>query len=352
MTSEPGLTENSLLARSAKYDPAEWTDTYLRMVQFEPIYRGLTRFACSQLETVLGRYGTGAACAVLRALPLQQAQMPAEVEANLAARDWRAVMEYDRTEEEIFDWQEIGADLAHAYAYVRNGEAPGRNPDEARQQLDALLRRLRALSASFSPGLRQEVGPPLADVAELHDAGEARWAMDNGKPVDPAHLAALAVVKPKTLANLIASRQLATDADGKVPAAVALEYCKRRKEFVPSWWQTWQDPAFDATAAPAASPVLDEQVFVPVDADGLPFLPDLARPSRDGTPQYAIGEKANPEYVVDYWEALSRLARMPVPRWRRPNAQRNWGLVSAQDSWRRYSKADLERMVLAARGGS
>ena len=177
--------------------------------------------------------------------------------------------------------------------------------------------------------------------------------MDHGRPVAPDDLAALAGVKPKTLANLVAGKQLPTDADGRVPAAEALRYVERRKNFVRS---TWHEPPDDVPPAGGADKErpLPEQVFVPVDGDGNPFLPSLARRGRDGRPRYAVGAKAEPEYVDDYWEALDRLGRMPTPRWRRPNAsgRGGWGLVSAQEGWRRFPRADLQRMVDAARDGT
>ena len=62
---------------------------------------------------------------------------------------------------------------------------------------------------------------------------------------------------------------------------------------------------------------------------------------------------ANPEYVEDYWEALARLARMPTPSWYRtnPDGQGGWGLITAQEGWRRFACADLERMVSVTQAG-
>jgi hypothetical protein len=155
-------------------------------------------------------------------------------------------------------------------------------------------------------------------------------------------------VKPKTIDNLIAARQIPTNAQGRVSAADALRYLERRKSFVRSTWQDPQPGKGLIEPAPA-QPDLPEQMFVPVDNEGNAFLPSLARRSRDGSLHYAIGEKADPEYIEDYWQALDRLARMLTPRWRRPNAsgQGGWGLVSAQEGWRRYSRATLERMIEA-----
>jgi hypothetical protein len=165
--------------------------------------------------------------------------------------------------------------------------------------------------------------------------------------VAPGDLAALAEVKPKTIANLLAARELAADADGRIPAAEALRYLERREGFVRS---TWQHPALPASSpTDPEAPLPAEQVFVPVDSDGTAFLPSVARRGRDGIPRYAIGAKNDPDYVEDYWEALDQLARMPTPRWRRPpvSGKGGWSLVSGQDGWRRFARADLERMVAA-----
>ena len=92
--------------------------------------------------------------------------------------------------------------------------------------------------------------------------------------------------------------------------------------------------------------MLAEQIFVPIDDDGGPFLPSMARRGRDGQSRYIIGDKSAPRYVEDYWEALAELATMSAPRWRRPpTGTGGWSLVTAQDGWRRFARADLQRMV-------
>jgi len=65
--------------------------------------------------------------------------------------------------------------------------------------------------------------------------------------------------------------------------------------------------------------------LVPVARDGSWFSPDLRRP-RGG---YTIGAKGEEFVVANYAEALASLRLMNVPRWRRPNANGNWGIVAA-----------------------
>lgn len=65
-------------------------------------------------------------------------------------------------------------------------------------------------------------------------------------------------------------------------------------------------------------------LVVPFASDGSCFNPDLRRAGK-----FAVGEKAAPQYFTDFLEALSFLATMDTAKWRRPNHEGNWGLVSA-----------------------
>lgn len=65
-------------------------------------------------------------------------------------------------------------------------------------------------------------------------------------------------------------------------------------------------------------------LVVPFASDGSCFNPELRRAGR-----FSVGEKATPQYFPDFMEALSFLASMDTAKWRRPNLEGNWGLVSA-----------------------
>lgn len=65
-------------------------------------------------------------------------------------------------------------------------------------------------------------------------------------------------------------------------------------------------------------------VVVPFASDGTCFNPSLRRAGK-----FAVGEKATPQYFADFISALSFLSSMDTAKWRRPNDQGNWGLVSA-----------------------
>lgn len=327
-----------------------WPGDFLSQVPFEAINRNVLTLACRAVRLAIR--SDKAVAQVLLSLPREREGGYDEEEKALIAR-MEAGDETVLSDAPLFffDQQEIAAPLAQLYGYGRSGEGPGRSPEESLKAIEALLAHHRALISVIPASLRAEMGTAFTWLADTLAAAEARWATDHGRGVTPEGLAAFAGVKLKTVANQVASKALPQDADGLIPAAAALAWLSTRKDFVPSWWQTWRDEP----PAPGGGEALlsGEQVFVPVDGEGSPFLPSLARRSRSGVLRYAIGEKANPEYVEDYWEALAWLARMPAPRWRRPNpdGQGGWGLVTAQEGWRRFARADLERMVFATQAG-
>jgi DNA polymerase III epsilon subunit-like protein len=75
-----------------------------------------------------------------------------------------------------------------------------------------------------------------------------------------------------------------------------------------------------------------DTIRVPVAADGTHFSLDLA--SRG---YYTVGAKGAEEKYDSFDAALDALNRMSTPRWRRPNAAGNWGIVSG------YSWMDIKR---------
>lgn len=248
------------------------------------------------------------------------------------------------------DWQDISADFAHLFAYARYGSGYHTDPEVSRATIEEVLDHFRLAAAD--PGVRAAAGKYFDWIRDLQASGEARWALDHGRSVAPDDLAALAEVKSKTIANLLAARELANGPDGRIPAAEALRYLERRGSFIRSNWQ--YPVSMTATPADPEPSTLSEQVFVPVDGEGNPFLPSIARRGGDGVARYAIGAKSDPEYVEDYWQALDRLAHMPTPRWRRPppSGKGGWSLVSGQEGWRRFPRGDLEQMIEAVRSGS
>ncbi|MDX0442488.1 hypothetical protein GOD94_27690 [Sinorhizobium medicae] len=74
---------------------------------------------------------------------------------------------------------------------------------------------------------------------------------------------------------------------------------------------------------------------MPQASDGTVFHPGLRR--RSG---YMVGEKGSEQTIEDFDAALDTLTRMDEPRWRRPNAQGNWGIVKGVE-WVTFSRRDL-----------
>lgn len=72
--------------------------------------------------------------------------------------------------------------------------------------------------------------------------------------------------------------------------------------------------------------------LVPIAKDGSWFSPQLRRSTG-----FTIGAKGE-EIVIDtYASALKELREMAVPRWRRPNSNGNWGIVSGVQ-WKRVDE--------------
>lgn len=84
---------------------------------------------------------------------------------------------------------------------------------------------------------------------------------------------------------------------------------------------------------PAAhSTEMEPSFLVPVAADGSAFGPELARKGR-----YTVGAKGSELKFDDFDEALKALRKMATPRWRRPNAAGNWGIVCGLE-WKAAEK--------------
>lgn len=76
---------------------------------------------------------------------------------------------------------------------------------------------------------------------------------------------------------------------------------------------------FNSMAGP-----MHKGVFVPVASDGTCFNPVLRRAGK-----YAVGDKSDPAYFTQFGPALNYLINMETAKWRRPNPDGKWGLVSA-----------------------
>jgi hypothetical protein len=174
---------------------------------------------------------------------------------------------------------------------------------------------------------------PNSDLHHLVRLASNRWALDNGRPVEPAALAEFARVTEGRIRNLMSGPKRAfSSVDGRIPAHEALAWLSGRPEF---WNSIWRDQSLPQYGVKHRPP-LEQAVFVPVARDGSPFHPGLTRGAG-----YTIGEKGEETQIADFGAALLELQRMPVPYWRRPNASGNWGIVAGV-RWARLDASDLE----------
>lgn len=332
--------ERSLTAQDQTED---WVDHYLAHVPFEDLYRDLFVHIATELSLFVGhRLGQELVAILLEKLIRTFSCWDDTLRERVDAGDLSLLRDFEID----FDWQEIAADFAHLFAFARYGYGRHIDPANSRAEIQQLLAHFKEVVAV--PGIRAAAGDNFAWLEETYLAADARWEIDHGRSVTPEGLAVLAGLRSKTIANLLAAREITIDSEGRIPAAEAQRYLERRKDFHRS---TWQEPVESNQPSSAEPPPLGEQVFVPLDSDGNPFLPSLARRGRDGVARYTVGPKSEPEFVEDYWEALELLARMAIPRWRRPPVagKGGWSLVSGQEGWRRFPRADLQRMIEAMR---
>ncbi|MGR3605144.1 hypothetical protein [Sulfitobacter sp.] len=182
-----------------------------------------------------------------------------------------------------------------------------------------------------------------SDIAHLDDGDNAllriadlacsRLAIDSGEgEVDLRSLAVLGGVSEGRVRNLLLETDgpLERDPDNGIKALSAAFWLQKKKGYLASVWQE-EEPDFQETGK-TADLVPEKMIFVPVARDGSMFTPDL---QLNGS--YRIGAKGAEENHEDFSMALSRLNVMAVLRWRRPNDNRIWGIVSGV-AWQRIEK--------------
>jgi hypothetical protein len=170
------------------------------------------------------------------------------------------------------------------------------------------------------------------DLVRLIRLARNRWALDNGRGVEPAALAEFGGVSEGHIRNLMSGQKRAfTPVDGLIPSGEALSWLSGRTEF---WNSVWRDEAVPQYSRKDDAPV-EDPTFVPVARDGSIFHPGLFRGVG-----YSVGEKGAEVQIGDFDEALAALQKMPTPYWRRPNESGNWGIVAGV-RWLRVNFDDL-----------
>lgn len=170
---------------------------------------------------------------------------------------------------------------------------------------------------------------PLLPIIAM---ARARWNLDNGHGVAPEGLALLGGVKLTRIRNMMSgsSPELPKDAAGLLSNEAARAWLEGRDCFLATLTESLEVDSV-VSMEEAVDPI-----FLPVARDGSMFTPDVRRGAR-----YQVGEKGNERYHDNFDEALADLQAMSVAKWRRPNSEGNWGIVSAVE-WRRVDRRSLK----------
>jgi len=197
-------------------------------------------------------------------------------------------------------------------------------PEDRERRIDLMIAQVSRLLAIAPQGCDSETANRIIVLAKSRRQIEARSGF-----IEPLGLALLGGITEGRIRNLMSGEAARLEASGgKIHFEQARQWLEGRSAYWPS---IWQDDEADVTA---------DMIRTPRAADGTVFHPALRR--RNG---FMIGAKGA-EIVVETFElALAALHEMPVPRWRRPNAQGNWGIVKAA-GWVEFTRKTLNQMRL------
>lgn len=185
-------------------------------------------------------------------------------------------------------------------------------------------------------------GRPLTNpMSRIASIAQSRHALDNGQgEVDLTSLSILGGVSEGRLRNLMSGEAavLERGPNGGIVATSALAWLLKRKDYMQSIWMYDDTPSNSAETDNRETKVIapDRVLFVPVAKDGSIFHPDLKRSGK-----YQIGAKGEEQHFEKFEEALAALNIMTTPRWRRPNASGQWGIVSGV-AWQRIERNPTE----------
>lgn len=276
------------------------------------------------LEHVEGLLGSGVASA-----PLRQLVQPVADINCIDADTWRDAMEDVSA---FFDVLPISYRFYEAVLYGLYGVTPEKVPVGDRADwLGTLVNEITEFAARSDV---QKLGHGNNTLLRISRLAASRYAIDLGRgEVDLHSMAVLGGIAEGSVRNLLsgANSVLERGPQGGIVAMSAASWLQKKKGFLASIWQEEDATIETIDEGPAIAP--ERVIFVPVARDGSLFTPDLMR---NGT--YQIGAKGDEENVSNFFDALTRLNSMAVPRWRRPNEKGLWGIVSGI-AWQRIEKA-------------
>lgn len=240
---------------------------------------------------------------------------------------WRVALKEARSS--CYSDSMIGPKLHDLAAYAEYGIVlhDSQDEEELANHIESLLTQAQDLLAK-TPISQWGLSSSTA-LSSLVFVASNRWALDHDEAVEPSALAYFGGISEGRVRNLMSGESRVFSAkDGKISAQDALKWLTGRSEF---WNSIWREQSLSSYSQASDAP-LEKAGFVPVARDGSMFHPNFKRGS-----SYTIGKKGAEEQVADFYDALARLQRMPVPYWRRPNANGNWGSVAGV----RWERVDL-----------
>lgn len=254
---------------------------------------------------------------------------------------------------------ELGAFAHVLYCYASSGIVEPASTDTSAETMKAWiegwLERANQIDKSISPTVH-----PLDFFRLITRSANARWVLDNNRPITGDQLAALSALAKtpgsastgtyervrKTVQNLIAEalgksggKSLEVGPDRLISSASAIAWLHdQAPDYFPSMWAL-PEPVGEASLEDE----IEEFVLVPVAAASLhverkPFSPDVR--FEDG---YIVG--AHSVVISDYWEALDRLGQMRTPRFKHPRAHAALGPLACEDAWVRIPRSDIEAQL-------
>ncbi|WP_421998075.1 hypothetical protein [Roseovarius confluentis] len=244
------------------------------------------------------------------------------------AETWRDAIEDVSA---FFDVLPISPRFNEGLLYGMYGVTPDEVALEHRSQwLHCLVAELNAFAARSDV---KQLGGGENALLRIARLAASRHAVDFGEgEVDLESMALLGGVTEGRIRNILSdpNSPLERGPGGAIKAMSAARWLQKKKGFLTSVWHAEETSVHTSDEGVSIAP--EKVIFVPVARDGSMFTPDLIR---NGA--YRIGAKGEEEDINDFAAALTRLNSMPVPRWRRPNEQNHWGIVSGV-AWQRIEK--------------
>jgi len=171
---------------------------------------------------------------------------------------------------------------------------------------------------------------------EILLAAMGRYALDCDQDLTVDQIIAISGISRRSVQNALSAQdesRLRLNRAGQITNAEARRWLGKRDSFVP----TEHYPKDEETRTVLSPEKPGEYEFIPQAKDNSQFRPEQRRPEG-----YQIGGKGEERWVEDYFEALKQLQSMPVARWRRPNENGKWGIVTAE-TWVRIPVAELKQ---------